>query len=134
MVGNSDDSWISMVNVGLGQYLGINGAPADGVPVVAVSFPYFWQFKRDSQDSSRSRILAPGGRFAIQLSENGDPVLRQLGNDFSQTWRFEQTSELVTHIMNERKLNTSIQRKPRDSSGPFICVLYPLIVKDFHEM
>ena len=82
-----------MVNVGLGQYLGIYGAPADGVPVVAVSNPYFWQYKPDSQDPSHSRVLAPGGQFAIQLSDNGDPVLRQLGNDCSQTWRFEQTSE-----------------------------------------
>jgi hypothetical protein len=77
-------------------YLGIEGTPADGLPLVAVSTPFTWHIWRDETNSSTYRIFVPNtiynlDLFGYGLTTSGDPI--QLWTTWSglhQTWTFGQ--------------------------------------------
>ncbi|KAL4063528.1 carbohydrate-binding module family 13 protein [Scleroderma yunnanense] len=77
-----------------GQYLGIDGPPANGVRVVAVSTPFMWTIQRDPVHSQAIRLYVPGTDLNMELSDQGNPTPGthvQLWSTFyghHQIWRF----------------------------------------------
>jgi len=86
----------TLQSVGTGLYLGIEGAPGDGTPVVATQQPTtHWEIEKDDQDSSTWRFYVQGTRFNLDLSDHGNPTpgtpitLWGKWAGKNQTWRLE---------------------------------------------
>ncbi|PPQ69939.1 hypothetical protein CVT24_003689 [Panaeolus cyanescens] len=77
-----------------GQYLAIEGAPADGTKVVASATPFDWHIWRDDKDPNTFRIFVPNTHQNLDLygkgnSTPGTPItLWWTWAGRHQTWRF----------------------------------------------
>ncbi|KAF9032404.1 ricin B-like lectin [Panaeolus papilionaceus] len=79
-----------------GQYLAIEGPPADGTKVIASATPFDWHIWRDDQDPNTFRIFVPNTHQNLDLygkgnSTPGTPItLWWTWAGRHQTWRFTQ--------------------------------------------
>ncbi|KAJ3723931.1 ricin B-like lectin [Lentinula raphanica] len=79
-----------------GQFLGIEGPPENGTPLVAVNEPFKWDIYPDDEDPSHFRMYVPNAPTAINidLSDHGNPTpgtivtlwIKWEGRN--QTWKF----------------------------------------------
>ncbi|KAF7986859.1 hypothetical protein HWV62_12586 [Athelia sp. TMB] len=84
----------TLQSVGTGLYLGIDGAPRDGAPVIATQEPTtHWEIDNDGEDSNTWRFYVQGTEFNLDLSDHGNPTpgtpitLWGKWSGKNQTWR-----------------------------------------------
>ncbi|KAI0049121.1 carbohydrate-binding module family 13 protein [Auriscalpium vulgare] len=59
-------------SVGTGKYLGVDGEPRDGAPVVAVDEPFKWDIWPDDKHTETFRIFVHDTKFNVDLSDHGN--------------------------------------------------------------
>jgi len=83
-------------NVNTGTYLGIQGTPADGLPLVAVSTPFVWDIWPDAVNATTYRIFVPNtlenwDLYDYGATNSGDPItLWTSWSGIHQTWSLRQ--------------------------------------------
>ncbi|KIK66041.1 carbohydrate-binding module family 13 protein [Collybiopsis luxurians FD-317 M1] len=85
-------------NRATGKYLGFEGPPRDGTPLVGVDYPVEWDIYPDNNDRNLHRVYVPRAPTAmnIDLSDHGNPnngtpvTLWGKWEGKNQTWNFVQ--------------------------------------------
>jgi len=67
---NTGSGW-TIRSAGSGKYIGIEGDPNDGTPLIAVDEPVVWDIWPDERDNSHFRIFAPNTTKNFDLSDHG---------------------------------------------------------------
>ncbi|KAJ7126415.1 ricin B-like lectin [Mycena crocata] len=82
-------------SVSSGLYIGLDGAPADGVPLIATPTPFQFDIWHDEEDNLNYRIFVPNTKINFDLYDDGNPApgtpitLWYRWEGIHQTWRFE---------------------------------------------
>ncbi|TFK90709.1 carbohydrate-binding module family 13 protein [Polyporus arcularius HHB13444] len=84
-------------NVATGLYVGFDGEPNNGTPVVASSRPFEWEVRPDDHNPEVLRVFVAGTQYCLDLSDHGNPnpgtpvtLWKKWEGGTNQTWRFEE--------------------------------------------
>ncbi|KDQ49766.1 carbohydrate-binding module family 13 protein [Jaapia argillacea MUCL 33604] len=81
-------------SVSSGLYIGIDGTPGDGTPLIVTTTPTEWDIWHDEIDSTKYRVFLPNTPLNWDLAEHGNPTPGTLVTLWSkwagtnQTWDF----------------------------------------------
>ncbi|KDQ49765.1 carbohydrate-binding module family 13 protein [Jaapia argillacea MUCL 33604] len=82
-------------SLGSGSYIGIQGPPQDGTPLVATQEPTEWDIWPDEQDNSKYRVFLPNTPLNWDLADHGNSAPGTLVTLWgkwegkNQTWDFK---------------------------------------------
>ncbi|RPD54586.1 ricin B-like lectin [Lentinus tigrinus ALCF2SS1-7] len=87
----------NLKNAATGLYIGFDGEPSNGTPIIASSQPCEWEVKPDHSNPEVFRVFLAGTQYCLDLSDHGNPnpgtpvtLWKKWEGGTNQTWRFEE--------------------------------------------